>query len=139
MSTVIERVGSYAAALKWEDLPGEVAGYAKRILLDSLACAYGGFDSEPARLVRETLDELSETRQATVFGGKVKIGVSAAALANGVAIRYQDYNDVYFGPAWTAHPSDVLFSRSSRISIRVPASRRSVANARASPLVTGLR
>jgi 2-methylcitrate dehydratase len=108
MSTVIERVGSYAAALKWEDLPGEVAGYAKRILLDSLACAYGGFDSEPARLVRETLDDLSETRQATVFGGKVKIGVSAAALANGVAIRYQDYNDVYFGPAWTAHPSDVL-------------------------------
>ena len=25
-----------------------------------------------------------------------------------MAIRYQDYNDVYFGPAWTAHPSDTI-------------------------------
>ena len=29
-----------------------------------------------------------------------------AALANGVATRYWDFMDVYFGPAWTAHPSD---------------------------------
>src|SRR5262245_59091634 len=108
MSTVIEGMGGYAAALKWEDLPDEVIGYAKRIFLDSLACAYGGLDSEPARLVRATLGELSDSGQATVFGRNVKIGVSAAALANGVAIRYQDYNDVYFGPAWTAHPSDTL-------------------------------
>ena len=108
MPTLIERTGRYAATLKWEDLPDKVVGYAKRIVLDSLACAYGGLDSEPARLVRETLGELSESGQATVFGKNMKSGVSAAALANGVAIRYQDYNDVYFGPAWTAHPSDVL-------------------------------
>jgi 2-methylcitrate dehydratase len=108
MPTVIERMGRYATELNWEDFPHEVIGYAKRILLDSLACAYGGLDSEPARLVRETLSELTESSQATVFGRNVKTGVSAAALANGVAIRYQDYNDVYFGPAWTAHPSDML-------------------------------
>src|ERR1700740_1876811 len=103
MPTVIERIGHYAAGLNWEDLPAKVIGYAKRIVLDSLACAYGGLEAEPARLVRETLGEVSEAGQATVFGCNVKLGVSAAALANGVAIRYQDYNDVYFGPAWTAH------------------------------------
>ena len=98
----------YVANLKFQDLSDAVIGYAKRIFLDSLACAYGGLDSEPARLVRETLSELGGSGQATVFGRDVKTGVSAAALANGVAIRYQDYNDVYFGPAWTAHPSDML-------------------------------
>ncbi len=108
-STVIRRIGDYAAALTWEDLDGKVADYAKRILLDSLACGYGGLQSEPARIVRKSIAELDASgAQATVFGTGTKSNAQFAALANGVAIRYQDYNDVYFGPAWTAHPSDTI-------------------------------
>ena len=108
MSTVVERIGAYAAALQSQDLGDAVTDYAKRILLDSLACAYGGLESEPARIVRRGVAELGGSQQATLFGKGIKANAQFAALANGVAIRYQDYNDVYFGPAWTAHPSDTI-------------------------------
>jgi 2-methylcitrate dehydratase len=109
MATVVERVGAYAGALQSSDIDGKVADYAKRILLDSLACGYGGLESEPAQIVRKGITELDSGAQATLIGKKgVKANAQFAALANGVAIRYQDYNDVYFGPAWTAHPSDTI-------------------------------
>lgn len=108
MSTVVEQIGEYAASLRTEDLSDAVIDYAKRILLDSLACGYGGLESEPARMVRHGVAELGGVAQATLIGKGVKASMQHAALANGVAIRYQDYNDVYFGPAWTAHPSDTI-------------------------------
>lgn len=108
MSTVIERIGQYVAGLKFEDLPEDVTDYAKSITLDSLACAYGGLENEPARMVRDTVQELSGGGQATIFGKGTKASAPLAALANGVAIRYQDYNDLYIGPGWTGHPSDCL-------------------------------
>src|SRR5688572_18592009 len=104
--TVTERIGAYVEALRYDVLPPAVVDYAKRILLDSLACLYGGLDSAPARIVRETIAEVGGAAQATVMWGGEKTSAQNAALANGVAISYQDYNDVYFGPAWTAHPSD---------------------------------
>ena len=108
MITIAERIGAYVADLQYEDLGERVIDYAKRILLDSLACAYGGAGSEPAKLVRATARELNETGPATIWADGTRATAPLAALANGVAIRYQDYNDVYFGPAWTAHPSDNL-------------------------------
>lgn len=81
MSTVVERVGQYAASLRFEDLDERVVQYAKNILLDSLACAYGGLESEPARIVRDTLQETADGRQATVFGKKIKLSAQSAALA----------------------------------------------------------
>jgi len=108
MSTVVERIGAYAAELPVDALEGEVGDLARRILLDSLACLYGGLESEPARIVRRTLPDLGSGGQATVLGADGRAPAPQAALANGVALRYQDYNDVYFGPAWTAHPSDNL-------------------------------
>lgn len=106
--TIVERIGAYAAGLQAADLEPAVLDYAKRILLDTLACAYGGLESEPARIVRGSVAELDNGAQATLIGKSTRANAQFAALANGVAIRYQDYNDVYFGPAWTAHPSDTI-------------------------------
>jgi 2-methylcitrate dehydratase len=106
--TIVERIGEYAASLQPAHLDPAVTDYAKRILLDTLACGYGGLESAPARIVRRGIAELDAGGQATLLGKGTKANAQFAALANGVAIRYQDYNDVYFGPAWTAHPSDTI-------------------------------
>lgn len=108
MGTIVERMGQYVAGLEFEDLDDKVVDYAKRILLDTLACAYGGLDNEPARMVLNTVGELSGKGQATLFGIGGKATAPLAATANGVAIRYQDYNDVYIGSGWTGHPSDCI-------------------------------
>lgn len=110
MSTIVESIGEYAAGLGAEHLEPAVFDYAKRILLDSLACGFGGLNSAPARIVRDGISEFGGYPQATILGKGLKSSAQLTALANGVAIRYQDYNDVYFGPAWTAHPSDTIAS-----------------------------
>jgi 2-methylcitrate dehydratase len=108
VSTICERIGDFVQALGFGELPAPVVDYAKRILLDSLACLYGGLHSAPATIVRRTVAEYGGPPQASVIGAAAKSTAQHAGLANAVAIRYQDYNDVYFGPAWTAHPSDNL-------------------------------
>jgi 2-methylcitrate dehydratase len=59
-------------------------------------------------MVLKTVQELSGSGKATIFGKSAKTTTPLAALANGVAIRYQDYNDVYIGLGWTGHPSDCI-------------------------------
>ncbi len=106
MATICEQIGRYVESLRYADLPGDVSDYTKRIFLDSLACLYGGLHSDPARMVRETIAIYGGAPQATVVATGEKTAAQHAGLANSVAIRFQDFNDVYFGPAWTAHPSD---------------------------------
>lgn len=106
MSTVVERIAEYAWALKYEDIDAATRNYAKRVFLDSLGCAFGALEGEPVRIVRGVVNDLGGAPQATLIGQGAKTSAHLAALANGVAIRYLDFNDVYFGPAWTAHPSD---------------------------------
>jgi 2-methylcitrate dehydratase len=106
MATIVERIGKYAKQLSFKDLSPDVVDYAKRILLDSLGCGFGGLQGEATKIVFLTAQGLGGTGQATILGRGIKTSAPLAALANGVAIRYLDFNDGYFGPAWTAHPSD---------------------------------
>lgn len=106
MATIVERIASYAEGLRYEDIDQKTRDCAKRVLLDALGCALGAVEAQPVRIVHRVALSLGGAPQATVIGQRGKTSVVLAALANGVAIRYLDFNDVYFGPAWTAHPSD---------------------------------
>lgn len=108
MSTIVEQIGKYVQSVRCEDIPPGVLDYSKRLFLDGLACMFGGLDSAPARLVHDTVAELGGTRQATLIHSGRKTTAQHAALANGVALRFPDFNDIYYGPAWAAHCSDSL-------------------------------
>jgi 2-methylcitrate dehydratase len=43
-----ERLARYAANLKYEDLPDDVVRLAKRTILDTIGCAFGGYDAGPS-------------------------------------------------------------------------------------------
>lgn len=104
--TVLDRIADYVTGIQYEDLPAEVVEYTKQIFLDSLACLYGGIESEPARITRRVLAGVGGNPQATVISDGSRTSMENAAVCNGVALRYLDYNDIYFGPAWTSHASD---------------------------------
>jgi len=106
--TLAERFADYAASLRYEDLTPEAIHEAKRRLLDSLACAMGALNSEPATIARNlALTVTSSTHPATVIGTGHKSSPELAAFANGVLFRYLDYNDTYLSKE-PAHPSDNL-------------------------------
>lgn len=107
------QLAEFAVGLGYDDIPPEVTREAKRVILDSLACAIGAFESPSARICRELAHELGGPPEAGILGERERVGCSAAILANETMIRYLDYNDTLHVPKGpgnmaTGHPSDAL-------------------------------
>lgn len=107
MRALARRFARYAARLAFSDLGPSTVHEAKRRILDSLACAMGGWRSEPASIARRVAAAGSDPRGATLLGTGFRVPPDMAAFANGAAIRYLDYNDTYLSLE-PAHPSDNL-------------------------------
>ena len=107
MDKITEALSSYSVSLSFDDLPPPVVRQAKRMILDSIGCAFGGYSSEPSRIARELAGTISSTQPATVLGSGQSTSPEMAAFANGVMIRYLDFNDGYTGKD-PGHPSDNL-------------------------------
>lgn len=107
MNTLAQRLGAYTADLEYEDLPPEVVHQAKRMIVDSIGCALGGYDSEPTRIALEQAATITCTQPATILCTGQQTSPDLAAFANGVMIRYLDYNDGYIGRE-AGHPSDSI-------------------------------
>jgi 2-methylcitrate dehydratase len=103
--TVVERLARWVVARSWDDLSESARCELKIRVLDALGCALGAVGSEPVAAVRAQLDEFGGRPLCTLIGG----GATApdrAALYNGALVRYLDFNDSYFAPGETCHPSD---------------------------------
>jgi 2-methylcitrate dehydratase len=100
-----QRLVDYALGLKYDSIPGQTAREAKRRLIDSFACMLGAFQGPPARIAREAAPVVTGGLRATILGSPRTTTMEAAAFANGVLIRFLDYNDTYLSKE-PAHPSD---------------------------------
>jgi 2-methylcitrate dehydratase len=107
MGTIVESLSDYAASLRFEDLPHEAVHQAKRLLIDTLGCALGGFSGEPSAVARALAESVSSRQPATVLGTGVETSPDLATFANGVMIRYLDFNDGYTSKE-SGHPSDAI-------------------------------
>lgn len=105
MDNLTRRLATFAASLTYEQVPPEILRHARRSLIDSIGCAFGGLDCEAARIGRRIVEGAAPMRHAgAVIGSLVAAPAEEAAFLNTVMIRYLDFND-----AWHAgHPSDML-------------------------------
>lgn len=108
MTTIVEQLSAYAAALRYEDLPPEVVHQAKRLIVDSVGCALGGYWSEPARIARDMAATVRASEPATVIGSGEHTSAELATFANGVMLRFLDFNDGYTSTGESGHPSDSI-------------------------------
>ena len=106
---IAETLARYATSLKYEDLPVEVVREAKRFLIDSIGCGIGGFAAEPSQIANTLAAGVSAVHGATVMCSGVKTSPELAVFANGVMIRYLDFNDGYLSLGG-GHPSDTIAS-----------------------------
>jgi 2-methylcitrate dehydratase len=104
---ILNHLCDYALKLSYRDLPEEVIRRTKHIVLDTIGCALGGADSPPAQIARASAAEITSAVPSTVLVSGRKSSPELAAFANGVMIRYLDFNDTYAGSP-TCHPSDLL-------------------------------
>ena len=104
---ILNHLCDYTLELSYRDLPEEVVRRTKHIVLDTVGCALGGAESPPAKIARAAAAEITSAVPSTVLIGGQKTSPDLAAFANGVMIRYLDFNDTYAGSP-TCHPSDLL-------------------------------
>lgn len=104
---ILNHLCDYALKLSYRDLPQEVMRRTKHIVLDTVGCALGGAESPPAKIARAAASEITSAVPSTVLISGQKTSPDLAAFANGVMIRYLDFNDTYAGSP-TCHPSDLL-------------------------------
>ena len=104
---ILNHLCDYALKLSYRDLPQEVIGRTKHIVMDTVGCALGGAESPPAKIARAAASEIMSVVPSTVLVSGQKTSPDLAAFANGVMIRYLDFNDTYAGSP-TCHPSDLL-------------------------------
>jgi 2-methylcitrate dehydratase len=104
---ILNHLCDYALKLSYRDLPEEVIQRTKQIVLDTVGCALGGAESPPAKIARAAASEVTSAIPSTVLISGQRTSPDLAAFANGVMIRYLDFNDTYTGSV-TCHPSDLL-------------------------------
>lgn len=98
------RVAHYACALDAAALPPAVIACVRQRFVDSLACAVGAYDAAPVAVARAVAAQVPVAR-SSVFGAAARTTPELAAFANGVMVRFLDYNDGYMGRE-PGHPSD---------------------------------
>ncbi len=107
MSTISHEMANFAVNLKFNDLPAEVVYQVKRFLLDSIGCAFGGWDNYDVQIQNNLLSRMGGCQDASVLVSGKKLPLSSAALLNSLLIRALDYNDIYWEQD-PSHPSDII-------------------------------
>jgi 2-methylcitrate dehydratase len=107
-TSLVDRLSDYVCSLSYSALPAEVVHQTKRLILDTIGCALGGYASEPARIARELAADVTAASAATVIGSGERTSPELATFANGVMIRYLDFNDGYTSNGESGHPSDSM-------------------------------
>jgi 2-methylcitrate dehydratase len=105
--TAVERLARFVVERSWDDLSEGARRDLKIRVLDSLGCALGALGAPPVAAIRAQVDDFGGSALCTLIGG----GATApdrAALYNGALVRCLDFNDSYFAPGETCHPSDNL-------------------------------
>src|SRR3981081_1507071 len=104
-----ETLARYATELRYEDLPEDVVRIAKRSILDTIGCAFGGYAAGPSKIAIKLASDVTSKQPATVLFSGIKTSPDLAVFANGVMIRYLDFHDAFVSLTHGAgHPSDTI-------------------------------
>lgn len=104
--TEAQRLARFAAEISFDKLPSSTIAAVKRLVLDTLGCALGAVDSEPARIAEAVTPSLATSEHgATIIGSGRHVAASGASFVNGTQVRFLDFLDVYFTKD-VCHPSE---------------------------------
>lgn len=108
MSIVLE-LAKFVNKASYDMMSQDAIKSLKIRLLDSLGCAIGAIEASPVKMIREQIKEFGGNELCTLIGGS-KTAPDRAAFYNSALIRYLDFNDSFFAPGETCHPSDNIGS-----------------------------
>ena len=76
-----QTLAKFAAALRYDDIPGRVREHCKNLLLDALACAVAGHQGEETGQVLALASALAQGTESSVIAG-APLSLAGATLFN---------------------------------------------------------
>ena len=107
MDRILDYLSDYVTSLDYNQIPTDAVEKTKGLIVDTIGCALGGYDSFPSQVAVELAQTVTAKRSATVLVNGHSTTPDLAAFANGVMIRYLDFNDGYTSID-SGHPSDAI-------------------------------
>jgi 2-methylcitrate dehydratase PrpD len=87
-------VSEFIVNAKYEDIPEDVIALGKKTILDGFGLALAGSASVMAPRIRQYIESLGLAEgKASIIGTRMKVPPRFAALANGISIHADDYDD----------------------------------------------
>jgi 2-methylcitrate dehydratase len=100
-------LADFIANANFHDFAPESVKEAKRRLIDSFGVMLAALDAPPALVARKIAERWPSPNGATVLGSRERANPHYASFANGVLVRYLDFNDTYLSRE-AIHPSDII-------------------------------
>ena len=119
--TLTKTLCGYLAAAQFGDLSAAAKHEARRGVLDWIGCALAGSGHKTITTLLAVLQEISGRPQATVFGRKLRLGLTDAPLANGQMGHVLDYDDTHMGGV-VLHTSSPVLAALFALAERAPVS-----------------
>jgi len=88
-------LAEFVADLEFADLPSGVIEAAKLHILDTIACAVRGSDTEESKIATDFVKELGGNAESTLIMQKFKTNSANAAFANGVMAHAIEMDDTH--------------------------------------------
>jgi 2-methylcitrate dehydratase PrpD len=96
-NTLVGQLVDFATSVRYGQLPAEVIVECKRILLDSLGCAYAALSADKGKLAVQAGRRMGGAGEASVFGCGDRLSATSAAFVNGELISALDF-EVFTSP-----------------------------------------
>lgn len=103
-------LAAYAAETTYRDFPDEVIHMAKRCIVDSIGCAYGGAETRTGRFITGLAEELGGPPEALILWNGNRVSAVLAASTNSKLANVLDFDDTLYGHpgACVVHPALAL-------------------------------
>src|SRR5262245_11342209 len=100
------RLASFAAGLRWNDVPAALKGKLIDHVVDTVGVMYAGIDMPSCRGAREAARLWGTGDAATVVGTDGRAPAATAAFLNALHARIHTYDDTY--EPGTVHPGSAV-------------------------------
>jgi len=93
--SVTRELADYVAGERFERLPWKVVESTKRLILDDVGCAFGGWSTKQGRILVDFAIEVRGEREATLIGEGEKVSCILAAGVNAHMAGILDFNETW--------------------------------------------
>jgi aconitate decarboxylase len=89
------RIAEFVSQLRYGEIPAPVRERLKLLILDTLGCGIYGAQLEWCCILRQTLEQVDQTPDASIWGTNARLSSVHAALVNGTQVQGFELDDVH--------------------------------------------